>query len=286
MKEKPLVSVIITTKNEEKHIGNCIKSIQNQNYDNTEIIVVDNDSEDNTKKIAKSLGVKLYNKGPERSAQRNFGVSKSNGKYILYLDADMMLSPDVVKECVSRIKKDSNVIGLYIPERIVSLPVNDLSKPLSYYQDNFWVKVRDFERSFYDGTVIDAARFVKKEAYLKSEGFDSALTSCEDWDLNRRLMGYGKIGRIKSKIFHNERSFDITKYLKKKEYYSSWFKKYKDKWDNDEVCKKQFSAFYRLLGVFIEKGKFTKLIKHPILTFGMYYLRFNVALRYIKNEKE
>lgn len=72
------VSVILTTKNEEKNIASCLESIKNQNYpsDKIEIIIVDNDSIDRTKKIALRYTDKVYNFGPERSSQRNFGVRK------------------------------------------------------------------------------------------------------------------------------------------------------------------------------------------------------------------
>jgi len=102
----PIVSVIITTRNEEKNIENCLKSIKEQTYpqEEIEIIVVDNNSTDRTKEIVARYtenpsgngfafhGVKVYNFGPERSAQRNFGVQEAEGKYILYLDTDMILS--------------------------------------------------------------------------------------------------------------------------------------------------------------------------------------------------
>ena len=61
---------------------------------------MDNNSTDRTKEIAKEYTEKVYNYGPERSAQRNFGVKQASGKYILYLDADMILSEDVVFKCV------------------------------------------------------------------------------------------------------------------------------------------------------------------------------------------
>lgn len=63
------VSVILTTKNEEKHIGNCLKSVKKQAYprDEIEIIVVDNNSTDKTKEIAKRYTDKVYNFCPERS---------------------------------------------------------------------------------------------------------------------------------------------------------------------------------------------------------------------------
>ena len=50
---KNLVSIVIRTKNEEKWIESCLKSVFNQNYKNFEVILVDNKSTDNTVKIAK-----------------------------------------------------------------------------------------------------------------------------------------------------------------------------------------------------------------------------------------
>src|SRR3989338_3629701 len=103
-KYSPSVSIILTTKNSEKYIRDCLQSIKDQTYKNIEIIVVDNNSSDNTKQIASELAAKVYNHGPERSAQRNFGVKKAKGEYILYLDSDIILSKNVVKDCVNKFK--------------------------------------------------------------------------------------------------------------------------------------------------------------------------------------
>ena len=87
MEELPEVSVIITTKNEEENIEKCLESVITQRYSlkKIEIIVVDNNSTDETKKRVLKYTDKVYNFGPERSAQRNFGARKANGRYILYL---------------------------------------------------------------------------------------------------------------------------------------------------------------------------------------------------------
>src|SRR3989338_6850974 len=141
------VSVIITTKNTQAYIGDCLESIKKQDYPlgTTEAIVVDNNSTDRTAFIAKQYTDKVYNFGPERSAQRNFGVKQASGKYILYLDADMILSESIISEAVQKCEKES-CSALYIPERIIG--------------EGFWIKVRDFERGFYTATCIDAVRFV------------------------------------------------------------------------------------------------------------------------------
>src|SRR3989338_8449801 len=118
MKKKDLVSVIITTKNEDDVIKKLLQSINNQTYKKVEVILVDNNSEDNTIKIAsKFKGVKIYNWGPERSAQRNYGVRKSFGEFLLFLDADMRLSPKVVESCVKATKSKKNIGSVVIPEQ-------------------------------------------------------------------------------------------------------------------------------------------------------------------------
>src|SRR5665811_1228312 len=105
-----MVSVIITTKNEERNIENCLKSIKEQSYSNIEIIVVDNYSSDKTKEIARRYTDKVYDKGPERSAQRNYGmIDKSSGEYVMFVDADMVSSRDLIGDCVEFIERGKYV---------------------------------------------------------------------------------------------------------------------------------------------------------------------------------
>jgi len=266
---QPLVSVIITTRNEEKHIVNCLESIKKQTYPKIETIVVDNASTDRTKELARKYTELVFNKGPERSAQRNYGVSKSKGKYVLYLDADMILTATVVKECVSTAEANPRIAGLYIPERIIG--------------EGFWIKVRDFERSFYNATVIDCVRFVSRKAFDKVRGFDETMTGPEDWDFDRKIRQHGKVGITKAGLLHNEGKFNFSRYVSKKGYYAKDMKKYADKWGNDSEVRKQLGAGYRLVGVFTEDGKWRRLAKAPHLTAGMLLLRLLVGLKFLQN---
>jgi len=263
-----LVSVVVTTKNEEKNIERCFKSIEAQSYplEEIEIIVVDNNSTDQTKKIAKEYTNKIFNYGPERSAQRNLGVKEALGKYVLYLDADMNLSEKVIEECVGECEQ-KGYIALYIPEKIIG--------------KGFWVKVRNFERSFYNATCIDAVRFVRKDKFLQISGFDESLTGPEDWDFERRIKECGPVSCISQFLHHNESEFSFRQYLSKKFYYSGSFKRYIEKWGkSDKIVKKQLGFCYRYFKVFIEKGKFKKLLRYPVLTIGMFCLRVLVGLAY------
>jgi len=265
--QNPPISVIITTRNEQVHIENCINSIKKQTYpaDKIEIIVVDNNSSDKTAEIARLHTPHVFTKGPERSAQRNFGIEKSKGKFILYLDADMMLAENIIKECVTKCE-GTELIALYIPERIIG--------------DGFWIKVRDFERGFYNATCIDAVRFVKKETFSRIGGFDENLTGPEDWDFTTRITDIGKTGIITAPIYHNEKSFDLAGYLNKKAYYINSFEKYVQKWGRDnKVIRRQLGIWYRFFGVFLERGGYKRLLRHPHLTICMYFLRIMVGVK-------
>jgi len=295
----PLISVIVTTKNEEANIENCLRSIESQRYpkENLEIIVIDNQSTDRTQEIAQKFTSLVLDKGPERSAQRNFGIlSVAKGEHALFLDADMILAPNLIQGCVQKIRQAGS-IALHIPEIILG--------------DNFWSKVRRFERRFYDGTVVDGVRFFRIEDFKEAGGFDESLSGPEDWDLDKKLKQRGSIGLVSCQpildwdhktwsqsdfiskmgvdpsryggvVFHNESQFNLKTYLNKKSYYSGDMNKYVEKWGQDDPdIQKQLGLGYRFFGVFLEKGKWKRLLAQPHLTIGMYFLRFLVGLRFL-----
>ncbi|MBN1245718.1 glycosyltransferase [Candidatus Bathyarchaeota archaeon] len=263
-----MVSVVVTTRNEEKNIENCLKSIIAQTFKNIELIVVDNFSEDRTVEIAQKYGAKVYLKGPERSTQRNYGARVSRGEYLLYLDADMILNPTLIEDCVEKCEVEG-VDALYVPERIIG--------------EGFWIRVRDFERSFYTGTVVDAVRFVRKDLFERVDGFDESLVGPEDWDFDRRIRAIGRTGIVNSPLYHNESRFNMERYLKKKKYYTNGVQEYIKKWGSDDSeTIKQVGIQYRMMGVFVEKGKWKKLLQNPLFTVAMYYLRLRVALEYFR----
>lgn len=269
--DSPIVSVVVTTKNEEKNIERCLRSIKRQNFPikQIEVIIVDNNSTDKTKRIAGKYTKHIYNAGPERSAQRNYGASKSKGKFYLYLDADMELSSQVIKKCVDKFTNDNSLRGLYIPEIVKG--------------NNFWSKIRRFERSFYNATAIDCVRFVKLSDFNKVGGFATNMSGPEDWDFDKKIRKLGRVDSVSSALHHNESQVSLLSYLKKKEYYSSSFQAYIKKWGKDDPdIKKQFGINYRYFWVFVEKGKWRKLIKHPILAISMFSIRILVGITYLK----
>lgn len=269
--KKDLVSVIVTTKNSEKTIEKCLQSVKNQTYKNIELIVVDNNSSDETKTIAKKFTNNIFNKGPERSSQRNFGIAKSHGELLLFLDSDMYLSKKVVEECLQKIDEE-DVIALYIPEKILG--------------HSFWSKLRTFERSFYNETPIDAVRFVKKNVLTKLGGFDEKLFAGEDWDFNIRIKQTGNVTIISAPLFHDESDVNFFSYIGKKSYYSENLQLYQKKWQINTDVQKQFSAYYRFIGVFFENGKWKKVLAHPFLFLCVIMLKCFVGLQFVLTKSQ
>ncbi len=92
-----MLTLSMIVKNEEKHLAECLNSVKDIV---DEIVIVDTGSDDNTMKIAKEYGARIYNYkwGNDFSAARNYALNKSSGSWILYLDADERLTPASVKE--------------------------------------------------------------------------------------------------------------------------------------------------------------------------------------------
>lgn len=295
----PTISIVVTTKNEENNIRNCLGSINSQTYpaDKIELIVVDNYSTDKTKEYALGFTDLVFDMGPERNAQRNFGMlNVATGKYLMWIDADMILSPDLVFNCY-RFIAEHCFVALRLPEIIIGC--------------KFWPKVRRFERSFYNNTIIDGVRFVTSAAFHQVGGFPSDWQhGPDDWDLDKSLKSIGKLGyldtgtsnskwgkeeeyirshcvepcKFPNVIFHDESNFSLRHYLQKKRHYATDMQKYIDKWGaNDPDIKEQFGIRYRYFTVFLEKNKWRKCMKHPLLFFSTLFLRILVGFVYIRN---
>ncbi len=254
-----LVSVIITTKNESGVIRKLLSSLKNQSYKNIEIILIDNNSTDSTKEIAKKFTKRIYNFGPERSAQRNFGAKLAHGDYLLFLDADMELSVRVIQECIDSIRLSNQLGGVIIPEKSVA--------------KNFWEKVKAYERSFYNergDEITDAARFFRKSIFKKAKGYDETITGPEDWDLPETIKNLGyQVSRISAVIYHHERINSPIDLAKKKYYYALRAYRYLKKHNISTFSPK---TIYFFRPVFYKD--FNKIVSHPMLYTGMFIMLF------------
>ncbi len=97
------ISVILNAYNEEKDLPDCIKSLKNQSVKPFEIIVIDNGSKDKTVEVSKKAGAKVYTIKPRsRGLARDYGWRKAKGNIVAYLDSDMIINKDWVKEILKK----------------------------------------------------------------------------------------------------------------------------------------------------------------------------------------
>jgi len=201
-----LVSVIIPTFFSGKILETCLRSIRNQTYENIEVIVVDAFSHDDTRQIAEELGAKVFLLADERSPARNFGVRPARGSFVLFVDSDMELTPNVVDECVAKCLGE-DVDAVIIPEESVG--------------KSFLARCKKLEKGmrrqeFY----FEAPRFFKKEVYDSIGGYDENLVVGEDFELTHRLRVAGfNVGRCEARIRHHEENVSLKSLTAKLYYY-------------------------------------------------------------------
>ena len=252
-KAKVLISVIIPTYNEGKNIGRLLASLAQQTFKDFKIIVVDNYSTDKTRQIASKFTNQVYQIGPERSAQRNFGLKKARGQYVLFLDADMTLEPKVLAECLKAIQRN----------QFSAVTIDEISKGAS-----FFAKVKALEKQLIiNQTYLEAPRFLRKKDLQKIGGFDETLISGEDWDLAQRIRKLDRIGKINAKIYHHETG-SLLSSIKKKYYYAKYIQKYALK--HPGVYKKQASILFRF-SILFSKPKL--ILTSPVEFLGLLILK-------------
>lgn len=93
------IAVIIPAYNYARYLDDCVQSVLDQTHKADEIIVVDDESTDNTKEVCDKYPVKyIWQKNKGLSGARNTGIREATSQFILCLDADDMLRPDSIKE--------------------------------------------------------------------------------------------------------------------------------------------------------------------------------------------
>ena len=114
---KPLVSVIVPVYNVRDYVDECLKSLIRQDYENLEIVVVDDGATDGSGEICDELAkgdkrIKVFHKkNGGLSSARNYGIKKAKGKYVCLVDSDDYVKKDFVKVLVGEaIRSDADIV--------------------------------------------------------------------------------------------------------------------------------------------------------------------------------
>lgn len=209
--EPPVVSIIIAAYNEEANIIRCIDSLSQlkSNYP-FEIIIVDNNSSDNTGEVIQKLKVNyIFQKIQGCGIARQLGMENARGKYILTGDADTLYPPEWVNELMRKLAKPDTacVFGRYSF-------IGDEKTPrwkLTIYEtlSDMLVYVKSYKRPFLNALGMTMG-FVKE--YGLKVGYVEANIRGEDGRLAFDLMKYGKVKGVmtnKSRVWTGTRTISM-----------------------------------------------------------------------------
>ena len=176
------VSVVVPTFNRVDFVLEAIKSISSQTFQPLEIILVDNNSEDNTREMVakhfKSVKI-LIQKKQGVSAARNLGIREASGNWIAFLDSDDQWHKRKLEEQVKSISRDKLSADLSHTDEIwyrnkIFLNQKEIHKKLGGFI---------FENCLPLCCISPSSVLIKKKVFDDIGLFDESLDVCEDYDL-------------------------------------------------------------------------------------------------------
>ena len=205
--KNPQLSIVIPAYNEAKYIEACLNSIVNQNTGMSfEVILINNNSTDNTVEVAKrfkdKLNLKIINERKQgRGAARARGFEEARGEIILSADADTIVYKDWLETLIKDLKGE--IMATTTPARIVDCS-GLINITFNFIQPLILIVYRLFSGHFW----VNGYSFaILKSAYLKTGGFDPHLQAQEDVDLSFKIAKIGKVKLIRKPVIFSGRRF-------------------------------------------------------------------------------
>ena len=230
-----MISIVIPALNEESYLPKLLDCIRKQTYKDLEIIVADAGSTDATRKIAGKYGCKVVNGGMP-AVGRNNGAKAAKGKILLFLDADVQLEKDFLKNALD----EFDDLNLDVAGCLIYPLGNNLADKFFFWLFNLWT----FSTQFFYPNASGACILCRKYLHDKVNGFDESIKLSEDMDFVKRC---GKIGKFRI--------------LKKVKFYVAMRRFEKE--GRIKVCSKLLmSALYRLIFGEIKSDVFRYNLKY------------------------
>ena len=217
MNKIPLVSVIILNFNAGELLLNCINSLTKLTYQNIELIVVDNNSTDNSQNECKQKfpQIKLIQnqKNSGYCGGNNIGIKEAKGEFVIILNPDTIVEPNLIKTLINEYSIHGE--GLYQP-KILSLDDKQILEStgnmihifgFGYARDKGNLDNNEINKVTKVGYAAGTCLFSSKEIFLKLKLFDEFLFLYhDDLDLGWRAAQKGIISYIvpQAKIYHAE----------------------------------------------------------------------------------
>ena len=181
----PLISVIIPTYNRGWTVCEAIESVLGQDYENFELIVVDDGSTDNTQNLLEKYGNKIkvvFQNNRGVSSARNTGIKQAKGTYIALLDSDDLWEKNKLSVQMNFFDHNPNAL-ICQTEEIWIRNGKRVNPKIKHQKPSGMI----FEESLYLCLVSPSAVMIKKRLFNLVGFFDENLPACEDYDMWLRI---------------------------------------------------------------------------------------------------
>ncbi len=191
-----MVSIVIPTYNHAHFLGHAIQSVLDQTYQDWEVLVIDNHSQDRTDEVVKDFKdaririLKIHNHGVI-AASRNLGIREARGGWVAFLDSDDLWYPNKLEYCLQHLEKGFDLVCH--GERWLG---DGCDREVQYGPES---------RATYNALLLEgncistSAVIVSRTQLMAVDGFceDEEIVTAEDYDLWLRLAKNGaRIGFI------------------------------------------------------------------------------------------
>lgn len=205
----PQISVIIPTWNSERTIGACLDSLFAQTVQDFEVIVVNDGSTDRTADVlapyhSRIISINQENRGS--NAARNRGLREAHGEYLLFLDSDITMRPDMLLKLLRAL---------------------EMHPEASYAYSSFLYGRKLFRLWPFEATRLRRMPYIHTAAFVRAKdfsGFDEGVRRLQDWDVWLTLLEQDKIGvRVPEVLFTVEPRRDgISQWVPRWFYWIPW----------------------------------------------------------------
>ncbi len=186
----PTVSVIIATYNRAGLLPDAVRSVLNQSFADTEVIIVDDGSTDDTERVVQTLGERItYIRQPKSGAAtaRNLGILHAKGEFVLFLDSDDVILPTALEKLVAALRADPEAGAAYCGWVSTDAPGSIYRRSPLHWRSG-WV----FEDMCTRYISVIHSILIRRDCFARAGMFDTRLTHFEDLDLNTRLAAHYK----------------------------------------------------------------------------------------------
>jgi glycosyltransferase involved in cell wall biosynthesis len=203
------VTVVIPSYNEEERIEQCLQAVLLQPPQFIDkVVVADNNSQDRTVTLCRNYDVQIIQGGKPATA-RNNGARRAESDYLLFIDADTVLSDNFIERALSLFKKNHYKVASFFikphPRDLFNTVLFTVYNILCYFMARFTLPTI--------GTA-GCCILVEKATHVSVGGFDEKMIVLEEYDYIRKIKTVGKFGIIPISVLTSTRRFQRGRRLK------------------------------------------------------------------------